>query len=196
MKKIVWLMLVLMLLLPATAMAHSKLETAVPAKESVVEVSPESISMTFNTKIEKLSTFKLFNSADEQQEVKDIAVDGAILTGQIPLALANGEYTVKWTIIGADGHSVNGEYTFEVKAEVVEATPEPSEEPEASKTAESEVSASPEPSATDSEAPATNDSVGTDKQADEKKSNSALFIIGGVAVIVLIALIVGVRRKK
>ena len=196
MKKITWLMLALLLLLPGTALAHSKLESAIPDKESVVEISPESIQMTFNTKIEKLSTFKLFNSSNEQVAVKDISVDGAVLSGAISDLLANDEYTVKWTIIGADGHAVDGQYAFEVKAPVTEQStaPEASSQAEASPepTAEPTITPSTEPAASAEPTTAPNDST----NKENSSSNSTIYIVIAAAVIVIGLIVLGTRRKK
>jgi len=195
MKKITWLMLALLLLLPSTALAHSKLESAIPDKESVVEASPQSVQMTFNTKIEKLSTFKLFNSNNEQIDVKDIAVDGAVLSGSIPEALANDEYTVKWMIIGADGHAIDGQYTFEVNAPLTES----STAPDASSQAESpaptnEPTITPTEQTAPSSEPTTDTSASTDKK--DSSSNSTIYIIIAGAIIVIGLIILATRRKK
>ena len=196
MKKIVWLVLALLVMLPGTALAHSKLENAIPDKESVVEASPQSIQMTFNTKIEKLSTFKLFNSSDEQMNISDIKVDGAVLSGTVPDTLANDEYTVKWTIIGADGHAVDGQYTFEVKS----AASEPSNEPEATPDTE----ASPEPTVEPTTEPSAEPTASVqpsaapdDSSADkDSSSNSTIYIVIAAAIIVIGLIVLAARRKK
>ncbi|MBH5317094.1 copper resistance protein CopC [Paenibacillus sp. GSMTC-2017] len=188
MKRIVFMVLTLVLLIPGAVMAHSKLETAVPAKDSTVEVSPTSIEMSFDTKIESLSNFKLHNAAGDQIETGKAEVDGSTMKGSLADPLENGTYTVKWTIIGADGHSVKGDYSFTVNAPVAV---EPSPEASANVT-------SPEPTATPSPE-ATVAPVPTKSPADlkeESKSNAnLLFIIGGIIVVAAV-IVVLLRRRK
>lgn len=183
MKRILLICLAALWLVPGIAMAHSKLENAVPAQDATVAVSPERIELTFNTKIEKLSQFKIWNAAGEEMEKGTVEVDGMTMSGTVPAALPNGIYTVKWVIIGADGHSVEGEYAFTVEAPVI--SNEPSAEPEA--TAETS-SPSPETSA---DAGGENNEPATDQAG----TNYTPAIIIGV-IIVAAALVLFLRRRK
>jgi methionine-rich copper-binding protein CopC len=177
MKRILLICLAALWLVPGVAMAHSKLESAVPAQDSLIADSPERIELTFNTKIEKLSNFKLLNAAGEEMETERAEVNGETMSGAVPAVLPNGIYTVKWTIIGADGHSVEGNYAFTVDAP----TPEPAAEPEP--TAETPIdSPSPSPSP---------ESVTVDKE----DANYAPAIIIG-AIIAAAALVLFLRRRK
>ncbi|WP_169082707.1 copper resistance protein CopC [Paenibacillus sp. PL91] len=185
MKRILLICLAALWLVPGVALAHSKLETAVPAKDATVNVSPELIELTFNTKIEKLSNFKILNAAGEEMEKDKVEVSGMSMSGALPAELPNGIYTVKWTIIGADGHSVEGDYAFTVEAPVV--TEEPTAEPEA--TAEAPTP-SPEASADADNAVNPSEST-TDK---EGTNYTPAFIIG--AIIVVAALVLFMRRRK
>ncbi|KRE46865.1 copper resistance CopC family protein [Paenibacillus sp. Soil522] len=183
MKRILLICLAALWLVPGVAMAHSKLENAVPAQDATVAVPPERIELTFNTKIEKLSHFKIWNAAGEEMEKGTVEVDGMTMSGTVPAALPNGIYTVKWAIIGADGHSVEGDYAFTVEAPVM--TNEPSAEPEA--TAETS-SPSPETSV---------DAGGENKESatDQAGTNYTPAIIIGV-IIAAAALVLFLRRRK
>ncbi|MFD2116433.1 copper resistance protein CopC [Paenibacillus yanchengensis] len=206
MKKLISLFIIIMIMLPTTAMAHSTLEEATPAQQAILDTSPPSISMSFSTKIESLSNFKLFNSKNEEVAIDNLKVDGAVLSGSVSDTLPNDEYTVKWSIIGADGHAIKGEYIFEVKA--AEATP-------AEESTEPVTTSNTDAVENEEEAPTTNDAAdAVEKEnelesvnntseettevpvAEEKKSNSMIFIIGAVIVIVIIGLVIGARRKK
>lgn len=207
MKRILIICLALLWLLPGTALAHSKLTDAVPAQDAVIDASPEQIELTFNTKIEKLSNLKLFNAAGEQVETEKASVDGATMTGKIAAPLVNGEYTVKWTIIGADGHAIDGSYTFAVNAPEAETptaeepTPIPTETPAETP---QEDSGSDDPSSSAGEpAPNTDQNAPDDSNTDESApadkdktglSNTSVIIIG-VALVALI-LVLTLRRKK
>lgn len=207
MKKLITILMVItMIMLPATAMAHSTLDEATPAQQSILETSPEHISMTFSTKIESLSNFKLFNSNDEEVAVDNMKVDGAVLSADVIGTLANDEYTVKWSIIGADGHAIKGDYVFEVKAAVVEETDNAATEEE--EATEDNVEENAEEQATEEPATETEEEAAeepttapaetnTDSDnATEKKSSNTIYIVGAIIVLVIIGLVIGVRRKK
>lgn len=196
MKRLSLLIMVLLFVVPQAAMAHSKLTEAVPAVNAVIEESPASIELSFDTKIEKLSTFKLFNEAGEQVEAEEIKVSGDSLSGTVPLPLSNGKYTVNWTIIGADGHAVEGDYSFTVDAPTT-VTEQPTEEP-------TEGDATPEPSVEPTPARTTlpeadNDADNAEVQAGsdtvKPETNYTLFIVIGI-VLIMAALLIVLRRRK
>ncbi|OMF31707.1 hypothetical protein BK133_15885 [Paenibacillus sp. FSL H8-0548] len=191
MKKILFICLAMLWLVPGVAMAHSTLEEAAPAQDSTVAVSPEQIELTFNTKIEKLSNFKLLNAAGEDMDKNKIEVDGMTMSSALPTVLPNGIYTVKWTIIGADGHSVEGSYAFTVDAPEVIA--DPTAEPEAATEAPSDAEdvdlATPAP-AVDEQAD-NNDKAATN--TDDPNYTPAI-VIG--TIIVIAAFIMMLRRRK
>ncbi|GKU75668.1 copper resistance protein CopC [Paenibacillus sp. L3-i20] len=185
MKRIVFMLLTLILLIPGAAMAHSKLESAVPAKDSTVEVSPTTIEMSFDTKIESLSNFKLLNAAGDQIKTSKAEVNGSSMKGSLTDTLENGTYTIKWTIIGADGHSVDGDYSFTVNAP---ATAEPS--PDATTSTEPSATPSPSPTVAPEPTKAPVDST------EEKGSNfSSILIVAGI-IFVAAAIVMLLRRRK
>ncbi|MEK3882731.1 copper resistance protein CopC [Paenibacillus sp. PL2-23] len=182
----------LMLLLPSTAMAHSKLTSAIPAVDSTIDVSPASIDMVFDTRIEKISSFKLYNEGGEQLETGDSVVSNDKMTGSIPSPLTNGLYTVKWTIIGADGHAVEGEYSFTVDAPAQAPAPSPSpvESPASTPSAQAPAAVSPEPTA----------SVEQDEDAEKEDplqslASSPAAALGGIIVVATVLVLMFRRRK-
>jgi methionine-rich copper-binding protein CopC len=191
-KKILILALALLWLLPASALAHSTLEEASPAQNETVTVSPETVSLTFNTKIEKLSNFKLLDENRQEITPDHVTVDGSTMSGTIAEPLPNGNYTVKWTIIGADGHAVEGNYSFTVEAAAATEEPSPTAE-EPSAAPEEEASPSPAPeAATDNGTDAAEDDQPLQEQ--ESTNYTPAIIIG--AIIVVAALILFLRRRK
>lgn len=60
----------------------------------------------------------------ESIPVDDIAVEDNILSGTLSTPLENGDYSVNWNIIGADGHLINGEVPFSVEMPASENTTE------------------------------------------------------------------------
>lgn len=191
MKRILLICLAALWLLPSVALAHSKLENAVPAQDATITASPDRIELTFNTKIENLSNFKIVNAAGEEMEKDKVAVEGMTMSGTMPTPLTNGIYTVKWVIIGADGHSVEGDYSFTVEAPA--ATEETSPEPEATTEAPADTT-SPSPSS----APDTGTNEGEGNPSSTTESDSTNYtpaiIIGAIIAAAAIALFM--RRRK
>lgn len=192
MKRILLICLAALWFVPGVALAHSRLEHAVPAQDATVAVPPERIELTFNTKIEKLSNFKVLNAAGEVIDTDKAEVNGETMSGTVPAVLPNGIYKVKWTIIGADGHSVEGGYAFTVDAPAP--ATEPSTEPEPAVETPTD-SPSPSPEAADandsSHASGEND-AGT---AEKEGANYAPAIMIG-AIIAAAALVLFLRRRK
>lgn len=189
MKRILLIFLAALWLVPGVAMAHSKLESAVPARDATVAASPERIEMTFNTKIEKLSNFKILNAAGEEMEKEKVEVDGMTMTGSVPNALPNGIYTVKWVIIGADGHSVEGDYSFTVESPVI--TEQPSEEPTATATEAPAETTSPTPSP---DASTNTDGGSSEATTNDAGTNYTPYVV--IGVIIVAAVLLFMRRRK
>ncbi|RZT23332.1 copper resistance CopC family protein [Fictibacillus sp. BK138] len=111
--------------LPSSVLAHSDLESATPAKGEKVTTDLEAVVLTFSTKIESLSTMKLKN---ENEEIPlQISIEDNQMTGKMNNRLENGNYTVEYKIIGADGHVIEGNYSFSVDRPE---QAQPKEEPE------------------------------------------------------------------
>lgn len=197
MKRILLLGLMLIWLLPGAALAHSTLETAEPGVGSTVDASPDSIQLSFNTDIEKISNFKLFNEQGEQVGLGQTNVEGPTMAADVPSALSNGVYTVKWTIVGADGHAVPGEYTFTVNAPAATETPAPAATDAPTGTADAEATDAPtsEPEASPSTSPSAAPDV-DETSGDGSDTNYAPFMIIGSVIVVAAALIAVLRRRK
>lgn len=99
------------------AIAHTKLLTSDPAAGSLVESWPTEISLTFDEDLvnigDEKSNFLVVNNAVGDQ----ISADDEALTGsQIKVSLdpntVTGPVLVYYRVVSADGHPVEGEYTF------------------------------------------------------------------------------------
>lgn len=106
----------LALLMPSTATAHVTLVRAEPATQSRLEQAPTEIRLHFNQPVT--------TTADA---IQVLAPDGTLLSGTAatrddgyvvvaPVSrIASGKgYTVRWRVIGDDGHSPAGVFTFGV----------------------------------------------------------------------------------
>ncbi|MCR8655759.1 copper resistance CopC family protein [Paenibacillus endoradicis] len=186
MKKTIWLLCLLLLLVPTQVFAHSKVTESSPAADATVDSSPEKITIAFNSTIASMSTFKLFNENNEEQVVDNISVAEHELTGDVSSPLANGVYTVQYNIIGADGHAIDGSYSFTIAA--TEATPTPTEEVTTTTTPEVTIEPTVEPTSTPI--------VDTDSTTDTKSDKNQVwpFIIIGLIIVAAVAF--AMKKRK
>ncbi len=110
-------------MLPAPAMAHPKLVSSNPAQNASV-ARPTTLSLTFSEAlVAPLSGIELTMTAmpgmadHEPMPVKGFTtkVTGKTLTATLPRALPVGTYLLKWHVVAADQHRIEGSYSFKVK---------------------------------------------------------------------------------
>jgi methionine-rich copper-binding protein CopC len=103
---------------PAAAFAHGKLEGAIPASGSTVDVAPNALRLTFNEDLEStFSTVKVSDSTGAAVTTEKAQVDASnsrVLIIALP-KLSSGSYSVQWAVMTHDAHRTRGTYTFQVK---------------------------------------------------------------------------------
>ena len=111
----------------STAAAHNSLESSVPADGTTVTASPGTMQLRFvkDVPLETLTVTltdpsgvrtKLVGSANGTS-AKDVVTP-------LPL-LADGAYTIRWRLVGDDGHAITGRIEFAVAAGVAPTTVAP-----------------------------------------------------------------------
>ena len=106
------LLLVAVLLMPASALAHAQLQSASPQEASLVSEMPTELMLVFNEPVSPLRI--LWISPDGQQtDIVATSVD-ARLTIPVPMAASalQGTHLVSWRVVSADGHPVAGTLRF------------------------------------------------------------------------------------
>ena len=106
----------LMVGLTGNAMAHAGLESSIPQANSQVKMSPPELVLTF----EKPIMLMKLSVADDKGKAVDLNFKVSSDTTPVhkyPLpALGNGIYSVNWSAMGQEGHTMNGAFTFTVGA--------------------------------------------------------------------------------
>jgi copper resistance protein C len=111
------------LALPGVAVAHSKLMSSSPAANATV-AKPTKLTLTFSeTFLAPMSGAELVMTGmpgmtdHAPMPIKGFktAVEGKTMTLTFPRALPAGTYDLKWHIVGADQHKMEGGYSFKVK---------------------------------------------------------------------------------
>ncbi|TQR18459.1 copper resistance CopC family protein [Psychrobacillus soli] len=180
MKKIILMTIACLLLFSTQAFAHTGLESSNPAQGSTIIEAVNEITLTYMTKIEETSSFKLVNASDESMDVTNLSVNDNVMTGTVETNLKNGPYKIVWKIVGIDGHPIEGEVDFVLNAPIVEEVKEDT----ATETVE-------EPEVTEEE-PVVEETTSAEVEED-KGSNTGLII---AIVVVLAAAVWFMTRRK
>ncbi|WP_197280050.1 copper resistance protein CopC [Bacillus sp. FJAT-27251] len=178
----------------ASVSAHSHLQGSTPADGDAVTEPLTEIVLEFDGQIEQGSFIEVTTAGGQKFEPEQLIIGEGTLTGTFAQPLANDEYQVNWSIISADGHPLEGEFSFTVNAPASEAEEEAAEEPaettEPSQTPEEETTEPDEQSTENQEEAATAD------EAEESASSS----MGFVFIVLLAVLAAGgfflLKRKK
>jgi methionine-rich copper-binding protein CopC len=119
MKKLLGILcaLTLLTLSALPAQAHTDLVSSTPENGEVVATWPTQISLTFNEPLQTVegkqaNTVTVHNAVAEELEANDISVNGATITVPVKSNETPGLVLVSYRVASADGHVVEGEYTF------------------------------------------------------------------------------------
>ena len=103
------------------ASAHAALEASIPSANSVLEVAPTEIVLDFDEAIEtSLTSIRLYDAASQSIPVQTPAggSDDSVVIAAVPAAsgslIVDGVYAVIWRVTSADGHVVEGAFSFQV----------------------------------------------------------------------------------
>ena len=100
----------------ATASAHAALESSTPAANSVLEQAPTEVVLDFDEEIEiGLADVQLFGADGATLQVGEptAGADGTVVKASLP-EMGDGIYAVIWKVTSADGHAVEGAFSFQV----------------------------------------------------------------------------------
>ena len=167
-----------------SALAHTGLESSSPQNGDVINEEFQQITLTFEGKVEQGSKFELQNSTGESIPIENIALSENEIIGNFSNPLENGEYLVNWKIIGADGHPIEGEFSFSVDVPVTEAP------------VKEQVETQVQPKVKEKEVDTVNEAK--DKQIQQSTMPSYVIptIIGILMVIVVGSFLLILKRKK
>ncbi|GGS88098.1 copper resistance protein CopC [Nonomuraea spiralis] len=167
------------------ALAHDSLKSSDPAKGAEVEALDE-VRLEFTAKVRM--PFVIVRGAGEAvfQEGKP-EVDGAVVRQAVKGPLPGGKYTIAYRVVSSDGHPIEGEIPFTVKAA---AAPSPS--------ASATDPASAAPATAASSAPAATPAAAEADQASAARVGFPTWLIIGIGALVGIGIgfLFSARKKK
>lgn len=120
----------LTLAVSAPAAAHSALIGSTPEPESTVEALPDDIELQFNESVSDISPAVILRRDGQTVAELEPRIDGSTVRAAAPSEdLPDGDYTVVWRVVSADGHPIEGVVPFTLAsgqdAGAEPATPEP-----------------------------------------------------------------------
>ena len=187
------------------AFAHTGLESSSPQNGETISEEIQQIILTFETKIEQTSTIRLKSADGTEIPVKEISINDNQMVGNLEAPLDHGDYQVLWNIIGADGHPIEGTFTFSVNKPDTEedSNLEEANTPSQSEN-NSEVTDNPSTNQTeaDEETPKiisdTSDETQTDASSSQQSQLPSYLIpvVIGILAIVIAASFILMKRKK
>ena len=97
------------------ASAHDQLISTDPADGAVLAAPPSELSVTFSEPVLNISPTIAVTGPDGPVTTS-VAVTDTVVTATLPDGLADGDYTVAWRVVSADGHPVQGSFRFTIQA--------------------------------------------------------------------------------
>jgi len=126
MKKILVLSVVSLLsfLMPA-ALAHSELVSSNPSASANIEQLPEQIELEFNEESLNLgsgNSISIMTPSGEDIGMGDASTEGAKINRLLNTTSETGQFQVTYRVVSADGHVLDGSFTFNLSEAVVPIT--------------------------------------------------------------------------
>lgn len=118
MKKLFFLIICTLVMIPTIANAHTEITSSNPKAGQVVTEDLTEIVLAFAGEIESLSTMKLMKNG--QEIPLNVELQYKQMIGKLTAPLDNGAYAIDWSIAGEDGHPITGEIPFTVQKEQVQ----------------------------------------------------------------------------
>jgi methionine-rich copper-binding protein CopC len=117
MKRIIFLVILILLAKLARLEAHAFLQRAEPSVGGTVQTSPSEVRIRFTENIEPAaSSVQVFDASGKEVDKRDLHLDRsdhALLHISLP-RLGAGTYKVVWRVVSLDTHLTNGSFTFRV----------------------------------------------------------------------------------
>jgi methionine-rich copper-binding protein CopC len=104
------------------AFAHSELVSSNPSAASNIQQLPEQIELEFNEELLNLgsgNSVSIISPSGEDLGMGETSTEGTRITRLLNSAPESGTFEVKYRVVSADGHVLNGNYTFNVSEAVV-----------------------------------------------------------------------------
>lgn len=108
------------------AMAHDRLVDASPSKNSVLDVIPADITLSFSATPSNLGlAIKVTGPDGAEYAAGEPILDGTTVRQSLKAEAPAGDYRVDWRVVSSDGHPISGTIDFTVETSTLPVAPEP-----------------------------------------------------------------------
>lgn len=105
----------LVLCFASNVLAHAGLEKSIPAANAMLDIAPPELVLEFEKPVMLMKLTLTDKMKDTAIDLNFKASSTLVETHKFSLPkLENGHYVVNWTVMGKDGHNMNGEFAFMV----------------------------------------------------------------------------------
>lgn len=105
------------------AHAHDQVVSASPADGESLEVAPSEATIEFTDDLLAQGyLLNVTNAVGTDVTDGDATLDGRVVSRALQPNLPNGQYTIVWRVVSADGHPITDKYQFAIGEPVAEAT--------------------------------------------------------------------------
>ena len=101
--------------LTGVARAHSKDEATLPVDGAVLKSAPETIGMTFDRPMRVTLIILTDANGDEHDLSRTDNMQPVTSFEAAPAPLPAGSYTIEWRGLSADGHPMQGSFSFQIE---------------------------------------------------------------------------------
>jgi methionine-rich copper-binding protein CopC len=110
---------IVLALAPGPAWPHASLVRSSPARRAALVKAPARVQLWFNERLEgEFSRLSVWDASGQQVDGRDVQVDATdpkkLSVGLPPLP--PGAYVVRFRVLSVDGHIVEAEFPFTVRA--------------------------------------------------------------------------------
>ena len=119
--------LLALLSIPSSS-AHVEIVSSFPEKFANVNPIPTHVWIEFSGKLQTLdgeavNSLEVIDSTGIAVNFDDLIIEGAKIMTKISGQSAPGAFSVKYRVVGDDGHVIEGDYTFNASPDYAEAVP-------------------------------------------------------------------------
>jgi len=110
------------------ASAHVEIVASYPEQYTNVSPIPTSVWIEFSGELQNLdgaivNTLEVTDSTGLVVSYEDAIIEAGRITTKVSGQSAAGSFTVKYRVVGQDGHVIEGDYTFNASPDYAEAVP-------------------------------------------------------------------------
>ena len=109
----------------SSASAHTVIVSVSPAENTILEVLPSTIFITFAEELIDIgdsNSIEVMDQAGSELALTKPTVSGAVLTSELSPTQSLGLFKVSYRAVAADGHVITGKYEFMVSPKAIAVT--------------------------------------------------------------------------